>query len=76
MIILRNTHSCNSWKGKLLRDIGVDRVICLRFNQKLAETKADQFIKSCLVERLDVRHLVVGEDFRFGRDRAGSVKWI
>ena len=63
-------------KMKLLQDSGVDRVICLRFNQELAETKADDFVDHCLVERLDIRHLVVGEDFRFGRDRTGSVKLL
>ena len=63
-------------KLELLQDSGVDRVICLRFNQELAETRADEFIKRCLVERLDVRHLVVGEDFRFGRGRKGSVELL
>ena len=63
-------------KLKLLQDSGVDRVICLRFNQDLAETEADEFIERCLVERLDVRHLVVGEDFRFGRGRTGSVELL
>ena len=54
----------------------MDRVICLRFNQELAETKADEFIERCLVERLNVRHLVVGEDFRFGKGRTGSVELL
>ena len=63
-------------KLKLLQESSVDRVICLRFNQELAETKADEFIERCLVERLDVRHLVVGEDFRFGRGRTGSVELL
>ena len=60
-------------KMELLQGCGVDRVICLQFNQELAETRADDFINRCLVEKLDVRHLVVGENFRFGRDRTGSV---
>jgi riboflavin kinase/FMN adenylyltransferase len=63
-------------KLTLLQDSGVDLVICLRFNQELAETKADEFIERCLVERLDVRHLVVGEDFRFGKGRTGSVELL
>jgi riboflavin kinase/FMN adenylyltransferase len=63
-------------KLRLLKDNGVDRVICLRFNKALSETKADEFIERCLVERLDVRHLVVGEDFRFGKGRAGSVELL
>ena len=54
----------------------MERVICLQFNQELAETEADEFIECCLVKRLDVRHLVVGEDFRFGRGRTGSVELL
>jgi riboflavin kinase/FMN adenylyltransferase len=63
-------------KLRLLKHAGVDRVICLRFNQDLAETKADEFVGRCLVERLDVRHLVVGEDFHFGQGRTGSVELL
>ncbi len=55
-----------------LKGLGVDRVLCLPFNRKLAERSAEDFIQQVLVEGLGIRHLVVGDDFRFGKGRAGD----
>lgn len=51
---------------------GIDKVLCLRFNQKLAQMPAENFINDVLVSRLKVRHLIVGDDFRFGASRRGD----
>jgi len=56
----------------LLRETGVDRVLLLRFDDRLAAQPPQGFIGELLVERLGVRHLVVGDDFRFGNGRAGD----
>ncbi|RYZ88807.1 MAG: riboflavin biosynthesis protein RibF, partial [Moraxellaceae bacterium] len=49
-----------------------DRVLCLQFNQKLRGLSAEEFIQQVLVDGLAVKHLVVGDDFRFGCDRRGD----
>ena len=59
-------------KLAMLQGLEVDQVLCLRFDQKLAELSAERFIRQILVDGLDVRYLVVGDDFRFGKDRAGD----
>jgi riboflavin kinase/FMN adenylyltransferase len=59
-------------KLKALPRYGVDRVLCLQFNQALASLPPDEFIKQILIEGLGVRYLVVGDDFRFGKGRAGD----
>ncbi len=59
-------------KLALLTHHGVDRVICLCFNQRLRALSADQFIDQVLVQGMGVRYLVVGDDFRFGCDRSGD----
>ncbi len=51
---------------------GVDTVLCLPFNEAFRSLTADEFIQKVLVDILAVRHLVVGDDFRFGCDRAGN----
>lgn len=51
---------------------GVDKVLCLRFNRKLSKLSAQDFIQKVLVEGLAARHLVIGDDFRFGCDRKGD----
>jgi riboflavin kinase / FMN adenylyltransferase len=59
-----------------LKALGVDKVLCLRFNTWLRNLSAEEFVRTVLVEWLDVRHLEVGDDFRFGRDRAGDFAFL
>jgi len=59
-------------KLELIREAGIDRVLLLRFDQDLAMMSAEDFIARILVDGLDIRHLYVGDDFRFGRDRVGD----
>ncbi len=59
-----------------LRKLDVDQVLCLRFNRQLAELSAAEFVERILVQGLGVRHLVVGDDFRFGNDRAGDFDFL
>ena len=55
-----------------LQRYSVDRVCCLSFNKRLANLSAEDFIQQILVDKLGVKYLVVGDDFRFGRDRKGT----
>lgn len=51
---------------------GIDRVLVIRFDAAFATVEADAFVRDVLVRRLGIRHLYVGDDFRFGRDRRGD----
>lgn len=55
-----------------LQRYSIDRVCCLSFNDKLANLTAQAFIEQILVEKLAVKYLVVGDDFRFGKNRTGT----
>lgn len=55
-----------------LDDLGIERVLCLPFDHRLATLPASAFIEELLIERLGIRYLVVGDDFRFGHRRAGD----
>jgi riboflavin kinase/FMN adenylyltransferase len=59
-------------KLQALAEQGVERVVCLRFDRRLAELSPEDFITRILVRGLGVRHLVVGDDFRFGHARRGD----
>lgn len=59
-------------KAEALFEAGIDRVLVLPFNAKLRNLSAAQFIEQVLVAGLGVKHLVVGDDFRFGCDRTGD----
>ena len=55
-----------------LDGLGIERVLCLRFDHRLAAIPAQTFIEDLLVAQLGIRYLVVGDDFRFGHRRAGD----
>lgn len=63
-------------KLQLLADEGVDRVLCLAFNQRLQSLSAAEFVDRILVDGLGVQHLEVGDDFRFGCDRVGDFDFL
>ena len=63
-------------KWRLVRDLGADRLICLHFNGQLANMSAAGFVDDILVRQLGIRHLIVGDDFRFGRGREGDFAFL
>ena len=60
-------------KLAVLRELGVEQVLCLRFNQTLANTSADDFVKNILVHALKIKSILIGDDFRFGKNRQGDM---
>jgi riboflavin kinase / FMN adenylyltransferase len=68
----------NSTRNKLrnLSAVGLDRVAVLRFDQTLANWTPDQFVQWLLVDQLNTALLIVGDDFRFGKGRAGDFAWL
>lgn len=63
-------------KLRLLERLGVERVICVSFNQRFANMAAEQFIVDVLVNKLGVKALTVGDDFRFGHKRVGDFEML
>jgi riboflavin kinase/FMN adenylyltransferase len=59
-----------------LRNFGLDYFYLLKFNKKIANLTAEQFVKFFLVDLLHVKHLVVGADFCFGKNRSGNVSTL
>jgi len=63
-------------KVKLLEGQGIDYVLCMPFNPKLQQLDAQAFCQRILLDGLSVKHLVVGDDFRFGCDRQGDFYYL
>jgi riboflavin kinase/FMN adenylyltransferase len=59
-------------KVEALRSFSIHKLCVLRFNEKLASMSAQAFIQQLLIEGLNVKYLVVGDDFRFGHGRQGD----
>ncbi|KAF5281508.1 hypothetical protein FQR65_LT14656 [Abscondita terminalis] len=63
-------------KIKLLQFLAIDRILCLGFNKRLAECNAEEFVEKILVEKLGIKGLIVGDDFRFGKGRQGDFTFL
>jgi riboflavin kinase/FMN adenylyltransferase len=59
-------------RASRLEKIGVERLYDLNFTQALAGLSPKDFAQQVIVDGLGLRHLVIGEDFRFGQGRAGG----
>ncbi len=59
----------------LLEDVGADLVAVLDLAE-VREFRPEQFVSEILVGKLDVSTLTIGEDFHFGKDRAGDVGFL
>ncbi|MDE2476645.1 MAG: bifunctional riboflavin kinase/FAD synthetase [Alphaproteobacteria bacterium] len=59
-------------KAELLTAAGVDYLVVVKFNAEIAGLLAQDFVTDVLVRDLAAAHVVVGEDFRFGKARGGD----
>jgi len=60
-------------KLEVFRAFGVARTYVARFDAALAHLSPESFIEEVLMRRLDARWVLVGDDFRFGKARAGNI---
>ncbi len=63
-------------KARILENLGIDEFVCLDFSTALSEMEPESFIKDILLERLNIKHLVIGDDFRFGKQRRGDYQML
>jgi len=63
-------------KYTLLASLGVERLICVNFNNKFAKLLAEDFVQDLLVNKLGIKSLIVGDDFRFGQNRQGNYSML
>ncbi|MFQ5438033.1 MAG: bifunctional riboflavin kinase/FAD synthetase, partial [Paracoccaceae bacterium] len=59
-----------------LEKLGVERLYELNFNAALSALSADRFATDVIAGGFGLRHVVVGEDFRFGKGRAGDAEML
>jgi riboflavin kinase/FMN adenylyltransferase len=59
---------------RCLEKEGVQHLVILNFDQEIAKLSALYFVRDILVNTIGTRHLIVGYDHRFGRNREGSYK--
>jgi len=60
-------------KHQLLSKLGVDEHLLVYFNQAFSDIKAKDFVQQVLIDKLNIRHCLIGDDFRFGKNRQGDL---
>ncbi|MGF1502581.1 MAG: bifunctional riboflavin kinase/FAD synthetase [Paracoccaceae bacterium] len=61
-------------RARILASLGLDALFELAFDEALAEMSPERFVAEVLADGLGLSHVAVGEDFRFGKARAGDVQ--
>lgn len=67
-----------SFKEKvgLIEKLGIDYIIAVPFTQTFANMLAPDFIQDWLINKLQAKYIVIGDDFRFGRERKGDINLL
>ena len=63
-------------KYQVLKNLGIDIFFCPRFDNKMQNIEADDFIRQLLIHRLNLKYLVIGDDFHFARKRSGNYEQL
>ena len=63
-------------RSQLLFEQGVAQVLCIDFDADFASYTPQDFVAEVLVDGLGIKHLSVGDDFRFGKDRQGDFSML
>jgi riboflavin kinase/FMN adenylyltransferase len=63
-------------KWLTLQTFSLNYLLCLPFNKSLADFSAESFIEKILVHHLKVKHVLVGDDFQFGKHRSGNINTL
>jgi riboflavin kinase/FMN adenylyltransferase len=63
-------------KLELLEKEGVDIVVCLKFDKKMAELSGLKFVEIYLINLVKMKEIVIGYDYRFGKNREGNFELL
>jgi len=63
-------------KARLFEAVGLDGDIVRGFTREFAGQSADGFVQEILIDQINVRHVVTGFDFHFGKNRQGSPEFL
>ena len=63
-------------KYKVFERLGVEQVFVIPFDKSFSEINENVFIKEILIEKLSLKYLIVGKDFKFGYKRMGNIELL
>lgn len=63
-------------RADLLEHLGIDVLVLAEFTLEFAAQTPEEFVENVLVEELGVRNLFIGDNYRFGKGRAGTAQTL
>ncbi|MBD3168951.1 MAG: riboflavin biosynthesis protein RibF [candidate division Zixibacteria bacterium] len=63
-------------KLRILETFKVPVVVLIHFNDEISGQSADWFLNDILIKSLDARHIIIGSNHAFGKDRKGNVSYL
>ncbi len=63
-------------KKKLFEKLGIDFVYIINFNEEFSQKTYKEFFNEILIETVNAKHLVIGYDHKFGKNRDGDIEKI
>lgn len=63
-------------KAKLIKAMGIDVLLFINFNKEFANMLPDDFINTVLVDKFQVREIIVGTNYAFGRHKKGTIELL
>lgn len=59
-------------KKEILKSLGIDNFYLINFTKEFSRQTSEEFVKNYIIDQFDAKHLVVGHDHEFGKDRGGD----
>ena len=63
-------------KKRLFERLGIDVMAIVNFNKRVSNMQPEEFIQNVIIKKLSPKSIVVGRDFRFGKNRQGDLKLL
>ena len=63
-------------KENLLKQLGVDCIVYLKFDKEMAEMSPDEFLEKVIIAHINPREIVFGYDTHFGKNRCGDFNFL
>jgi len=60
-------------KNKLMESEGIDHLVVKKFTKEFSRLSAQDYVRDILVETLHVKHIIIGYDHHFGRNRTANI---
>jgi len=61
-------------KMLLIEKTGIEKVLCIEFSLAFAEISPSEFVRNILVEKVNIRKIIVGYNYHFGKGKSGDVE--